>query len=80
MDDILAKAEKLLEEAKNLQPSYLDVKDLSELADKYLTPSAKLDMLNKALNQVVRMDDGKVYISLYLAVTVIEGLEEDNQG
>lgn len=59
------------------QGKALEVQDLSELSSQYLTPSAKIDMSNKALNQVVRTEDGQVFVSLYLSVTVIEGLEED---
>lgn len=54
----------------------LEVKDLKDLAHKYLTPSARYDQAQKAMTLTVKEDDGRFYQALYFATRVLTGDEE----
>lgn len=60
----------------NAQAPALQVEDLSTTANRYLSRSARYDLANKALTQIVKYDDGRTYPCLYLAVTCKTGNEE----
>ncbi len=56
--------------------SNMEVKELKELSDKYLTDKAKRDV-SKVSRQLTAMEkDGQVYTALYLAVQVRNGNED----
>lgn len=58
----------------------LKVQDQSELAQQYLSTSAQLDMQRKANTLIVREEDGRVFKSVYFAVSVRdENLEKGIQ-
>ncbi|NJO48183.1 MAG: hypothetical protein HC840_00545 [Leptolyngbyaceae cyanobacterium RM2_2_4] len=67
-------------EASNQTPptqgTVSQVNDLSELAAKYLTPSAKYDQAQKATTLTVKYDDGRFYTAIYFATRVATGDEE----
>lgn len=74
--DQLNEALKASESNPPTQGSVLQVKDLSELAAKHLTPSAKYDLSQKATSLIVKYDDGRCYASMYFATRVRTGDED----
>lgn len=68
-----------LEASKSSPPTYgvaLQVNDLSEIAKKYLSTSARYDMSNRAKQLVIKYDDGRCYVPAYFSVVVKTGNEE----
>ena len=58
------------------KPTYMQIEDLSNLASKYLSASARLDLAQKATSLSVKTDDGRFYNAIYLATRVVKGDEE----
>lgn len=56
--------------------NHIQVEDLSHIADKYLSASARYDMNTKAYQLIAHDIDGRVYEAMYLATRVISGDEE----
>jgi hypothetical protein len=67
-----------LEESKKSEskPAYMQVEDLSSIANQYLSASARHDLSQKATQLTVKYDDGRFYSAIYLATRVIKGDEE----
>ncbi len=61
--------------ARDVTP-VLQVKDLTEISDKYLTSSAKYDLSQKAYNLSVKTDDGQFFRAVYFATRVRPENEE----
>lgn len=57
------------------QGAALKINELSEIANKYLSESAKLD-LSKKVKQLIVNDDGKLYQAIYFSAVVKTGNEE----
>lgn len=76
----LDKLQKVLEAGKyNHTPVYqsaLQVEDLSELANKYLSASAKLDVSRKSKLLELKNEDGLEYKTIYFSAVVKTGNEE----
>lgn len=62
--------------ASLLHGAALKVDDLSEIANKYLSESAKLDIANSVKQLIVTDDEGKTYQSIYFSAVVKTGNEE----
>lgn len=67
-----------LEESKKTasKPAYMQVEDLSNIANKYLSASARHDLSQKATSLTVKCDDGRFHAAIYLATRVVKGDEE----
>lgn len=75
-DQELDDLHRALEAGKKVQtPTHLQVEDLSHIANKHLSASARYDLSKKALQMTVQ-DNGRVYSPIYLATRVISGDEE----
>ena len=61
-----------LADSSTISKSPIAVEDLSNLAEKYLTRSAKYDLQNKSCYLVRKEDDGTFYRCIYFAVQVRE--------
>lgn len=55
----------------------LQIQDLSEMAERHLTTSAKLDLKNRTSKLVVREEDGTISICVYISNIVVTGNEEN---
>lgn len=62
--------------AQETKSNHIQVEDLSNIADKYLSASARYDMNTKAYQLIAHDIDGRVYEAMYLATRVISGDEE----
>jgi len=62
--------------AEASKPAYMQVEDLSNIANKYLSASARHDLSQKATSLTVKCDDGRFHAAIYLATRVVKGDEE----
>lgn len=78
LDAAFKKAEEAIQEMESRPKTdtYMQVEDLSEMANKYLTASARHDLSQKSTTLSVKLDDGRFYSCIYLSTRVIQGDEE----
>lgn len=75
LEELQELLDKLEKEAKEKAPSSIQVEDLSAVAHKYLSASARHDLSQKAYQSTV-LENGRFFNPIYLATRVIKGDEE----